>query len=198
MQFIIATGNAHKLLELERTLAPLGIDAVSTKAKGISLDDVEETGTTFEENAYLKAKAACDKTGLPAVADDSGLCVEVLSGAPGIYSARWAGEGATQDELIAKLHSELSGKENKKAKFVSVIALAFSEDDIVIAEGECQGEIIDDKRGAGGFGYDPVFYVPSLGKTFSELSVEDKNKISHRANALKAFAEVLQEKRNDK
>ena len=90
MQFIIATGNAHKLEELERILAPLGIDAVSTKAKGISLDDVEETGETFEENAYLKAKAACEKTGLPAVADDSGLCVDALDGAPGIYSARYA------------------------------------------------------------------------------------------------------------
>ena len=155
---------------------------------------MEEDGKTFTENAVKKALETYKITKTPSIGDDSGLCVEVLSGAPGIYSARWAGEGATQDELIAKLHSELSGKENKKAKFVSVIALAFSEDDIVIAEGECQGEIIDDKRGEGGFGYDPVFYVPSLGKTFSELSVEDKNKISHRANALFALCDKLKER----
>ncbi len=192
MRLIMATNNQGKVKELSALLSS-DFEVLTLKEAGFEIE-VEEDGKTFTENAVKKALETYKITKTPSIGDDSGLCVEVLSGAPGIYSARWAGEGATQDELIAKLHSELSGKENKKAKFVSVIALAFSEDDIVIAEGECQGEIIDDKRGEGGFGYDPVFYVPSLGKTFSELSVEDKNKISHRANALFALCDKLKER----
>lgn len=192
MRLIMATNNQGKVKELSAILSS-DFEVLTLKEAGFEIE-VEEDGKTFTENAVKKALETYKITKTPSIGDDSGLCVEVLSGAPGIYSARWAGEGATQDELIAKLHSELSGKENKKAKFVSVIALAFSEDDIVIAEGECQGEIIDDKRGEGGFGYDPVFYVPSLGKTFSELSVEDKNKISHRANALFALCDKLKER----
>lgn len=192
MRLIMATNNQGKVKELSALLSS-DFEVLTLKEAGFEIE-VEEDGKTFTENAVKKALETYKITKTPSIGDDSGLCVEVLSGAPGIYSARWAGEGATQDELIAKLHSELSGKENKKAKFVSVIALAFSEDDIVIAEGECQGEIIDDKRGEGGFGYDPVFYVSSLGKTFSELSVEDKNKISHRANALFALCDKLKER----
>ena len=192
MRLIMATNNQGKVKELSALLSS-DFEVLTLKEAGFEIE-VEEDGKTFTENAVKKALETYKITKTPSIGDDSGLCVETLSGAPGIYSARWAGEGATQDELIAKLHSELSGKENKKAKFVSVIALAFSEDDIVIAEGECQGEIIDDKRGEGGFGYDPVFYVPSLGKTFSELSVEDKNKISHRANALFALCDKLKER----
>lgn len=192
MRLIMATNNQGKVKELSALLSS-DFEVLTLKEAGFEIE-VEEDGKTFTENAVKKALETYKITKTPSIGDDSGLCVQALSGAPGIYSARWAGEGATQDELIAKLHSELSGKENKKAKFVSVIALAFSEDDIVIAEGECQGEIIDDKRGEGGFGYDPVFYVPSLGKTFSELSVEDKNKISHRANALFALCDKLKER----
>ena len=192
MRLIMATNNQGKVKELSALLSS-DFEVLTLKEAGFEIE-VEEDGKTFTENAVKKALETYKITKTPSIGDDSGLCVEVLSGAPGIYSARWAGEGATQDELIAKLHSELSGKENRKAKFVSVIALAFSEDDIVIAEGECQGEIIDDKRGEGGFGYDPVFYVSSLGKTFSELSVEDKNKISHRANALFALCDKLKER----
>ena len=192
MRLIMATNNQGKVKELSALLSS-DFEVLTLKEAGFEIE-VEEDGKTFTENAVKKALETYKITKTPSIGDDSGLCVEALSGAPGIYSARWAGEGATQDELIAKLHSELSGKENKKAKFISVIALAFSEDDIVIAEGECQGEIIDDKRGEGGFGYDPVFYVPSLGKTFSELSVEDKNKISHRANALFALCDKLKER----
>lgn len=192
MRLIMATNNKGKVKELSALLSS-DFEVLTLKEAGFEIE-VEEDGKTFTENAVKKALETYKITKVPSIGDDSGLCVEALDGAPGIYSARWAGEGASQDELIGKLHNELSGKENKKAKFVSVIALAFSEDDIVIAEGECQGEIIDEKRGEGGFGYDPVFYVPSLGKTFSELSLEDKNKISHRANALFALCDKLKER----
>ena len=192
MRLIMATNNKGKVKELSALLSS-DFEVLTLKEAGFEIE-VEEDGKTFTENAVKKALETYKITKVPSIGDDSGLCVEALDGAPGIYSARWAGEGASQDELIGKLHKELSGKENKKAKFVSVIALAFSEDDIVIAEGECQGEIIDEKRGEGGFGYDPVFYVPSLGKTFSELSLEDKNKISHRANALFALCDKLKER----
>lgn len=189
MRLIMATNNQGKVKELSALLNS-DFEVLTLKEAGFEIE-VEEDGKTFTENAVKKALETYKITKTPSIGDDSGLCVEALSGAPGIYSARWAGEGATQDELISKLHKELSGKDNKKAKFVSVIALAFSENDIVVAEGECHGEIIDEKKGDGGFGYDPVFYVPSLGKTFSELSVEDKNKISHRANALFALCDKL-------
>ena len=192
MRLIMATNNKGKVKELSALLSS-DFEVLTLKEAGFEIE-VEEDGKTFTENAVKKALETYKITKVPSIGDDSGLCVEALDGAPGIYSARWAGEGASQDELIGKLHKELSGKDNKKAKFVSVIALAFSEDDIVIAEGECQGEIIDEKRGEGGFGYDPVFYVPSLGKTFSELSLEDKNKISHRANALFALCDKLKER----
>ena len=189
MRLIMATNNQGKVKELSALLNS-DFEVLTLKEAGFEIE-VEEDGKTFTENAVKKALETYKITKTPSIGDDSGLCAEALSGAPGIYSARWAGEGATQDELISKLHKELSGKDNKKAKFVSVIALAFSENDIVVAEGECHGEIIDEKKGDGGFGYDPVFYVPSLGKTFSELSVEDKNKISHRANALFALCDKL-------
>ena len=189
MRLIMATNNQGKVKELSALLNS-DFEVLTLKEAGFEIE-VEEDGKTFTENAVKKALETYKITKTPYIGDDSGLCVEALSGAPGIYSARWAGEGATQDELISKLHKELSGKDNKKAKFVSVIALAFSENEIVVAEGECHGEIIDEKKGDGGFGYDPVFYVPSLGKTFSELSVEDKNKISHRANALFALCDKL-------
>ena len=192
MRLIMATNNKGKVKELSALLSS-DFEVLTLKEAGFEIE-VEEDGKTFTENAVKKALETYKITKVPSIGDDSGLCVEALDGAPGIYSARWAGEGASQDELIGKLHKELSGKDNKKAKFVSVLALAFSEDDIVIAEGECQGEIIDEKRGEGGFGYDPVFYVPSLGKTFSELSLEDKNKISHRANALFALCDKLKER----
>ena len=192
MRLIMATNNQGKVKELSALLNS-DFEVLTLREAGFEIE-VEEDGKTFAENAVKKALETYKITKTPSIGDDSGLCVEALNGAPGIYSARWAGEGASQDELIGKLHRELSGKENKKAKFISVIALAFSEDDIVIAEGECHGEIIDEKRGEGGFGYDPVFYVPSLGKTFSELSLEDKNKISHRANALFALCDKLKER----
>ena len=194
MQFIIATGNAHKLLELERILAPLGIDAVSTKAKGISLDDVEETGTTFEENAYLKAKAACDKTGLPAVADDSGLCVDALNGEPGVYSARYAGEDATDEQRYQKLLENLKDvpAEKRTARFVSAVCCVWPSGESLTVRGECEGTIGSRPLGENGFGYDPVFMVGE--KSFAQLSAEEKDAISHRGRALVKLQQALQEK----
>lgn len=194
MQFIIATGNAHKLLELERILAPLGIDAVSTKAKGISLDDVEETGTTFEENAYLKAKAACDKTGLPAVADDSGLCVDALNGEPGVYSARYAGEDATDEQRYQKLLENLKDvpAEKRTARFVSAVCCVWPSGESLTVRGECEGTIGAQPLGENGFGYDPVFMVGE--KSFAQLSAEEKDAISHRGRALIKLQQELQQK----
>ncbi len=193
MQFIIATGNAHKLLELERILAPLGIDAVSTKAKGISLDDVEETGTTFEENAYLKAKAACDKTGLPAVADDSGLCVDALNGEPGVYSARYAGEDATDEQRYQKLLENLKDvpAEKRTARFVSAVCCVWPSGESLTVRGECEGTIGSRPLGENGFGYDPVFMVGE--KSFAQLSAEEKDAISHRGRALVKLQQALKE-----
>ena len=194
MQFIIATGNAHKLLELERILAPLGIDAISTKAKGISLDDVEETGTVFEENAYLKAKAACEKTGLPAVADDSGLCVDALNGEPGVYSARYAGENATDADRIEKLLKNLKDvpAEERTARFVSAVCCVWPNGETLTVRGECEGLIGFAPLGENGFGYDPVFMVG--GKSFAQLSAEEKDAISHRGRALVKLQQALKEK----
>ena len=193
MQFIIATGNAHKLLELERILAPLGIDAVSTKAKGISLDDVEETGTTFEENAYLKAKAACDKTGLPAVADDSGLCVDALNGEPGVYSARYAGEDATDEQRYQKLLENLKDvpAEKRTARFVSAVCCVWPSGESLTVRGECEGTIGSRPLGENGFGYDPVFMVGE--KSFAQLSAVEKDAISHRGRALVKLQQALKE-----
>ncbi len=192
MQFIIATGNAHKLLELERILAPLGIDAVSTKAKGISLEDVEETGTTFEENAYLKAKAACEKTGLPAVADDSGLCVDALNGEPGVYSARYAGENATDAQRIEKLLFNLKDvpKEKRTARFVSAVCCVWPNGETLTVRGECEGTIGFQPLGENGFGYDPVFMVGD--QSFAQLTAEQKDALSHRGRALVKLQKELQ------
>ncbi len=194
MQFIIATGNAHKLLELERILAPLGIDAVSTKTLGISLDDVEETGETFEENAYIKAKAACDKTGLPAVADDSGLCVDALNGQPGVYSARYAGENATDGQRIEKLLENLQDvpKEHRTARFVSAVCCVWPNGDTLSVRGECEGTIGFSPLGENGFGYDPVFMVGE--KSFAQLTAEEKDAVSHRGRALIKLQQELQQK----
>ncbi|HEX3040344.1 MAG TPA: XTP/dITP diphosphatase [Caproiciproducens sp.] len=185
--FIIATHNQKKLNELERILEPLNISAVTAE-----LEEVEETGTTFRENAYLKAEAACRQTGMPAVADDSGLMVDALDGAPGVYSARYAGEGASDADRIAKLLANLKEvpKEKRTAKFVSAVCCVFPDGKRIDVQGECPGVIAFEPHGNGGFGYDPVFLVN--GKSFAELSAEEKDSISHRGRALKKLAEQLQ------
>ena len=154
MKFVIATHNQHKLQELQRILAPLGIEAITA-----DLSEVEETGTTFAENAFLKAQSACRETGLPAVADDSGLEVESLDGRPGVYSARYAGENATDAQRMEKLLGELEGvpAEKRGARFVSAVCCVFPDGERIQAEGECPGAIAFAPAGEDGFGYDPVF-----------------------------------------
>ena len=192
MRDIVATHNPKQLIELSRILQPLGIDAVTDRDLGRELPEVEETGTTFEQNAYLKAASACKETGLPAIADDSGLMVDALDGAPGVYSARYAGEGATDADRIQKLLHELQGvpADKRGAHFVSAVCCVFPNGDTLTARGECPGVIGDAPRGEGGFGYDPVFVVED-GRSYAELSAEEKDAISHRGRALRAFREKL-------
>ena len=188
MKFVIATHNKHKLQELQRILTPLGIEAVTA-----DLSEVEETGTTFAENACLKAKAACKATGLPAVAEDSGLEVDALDGRPGVYSARYAGEGATDAQRIEKLLGELSEvpAEKRGARFVSAICCVFPNGDILRAEGDCPGSIAFVPAGEDGFGYDPIFLCGE--KTFAQMTAAEKDAVSHRGKALEKFNLVLKE-----
>ncbi len=191
MNFIIATNNEHKLKELERILSPLGINAKSPKELGISLGDVEENGETFADNAYLKAYAACGRSGLPAIADDSGLCVDALGGRPGVFSARYDGENATDRDKIKKLLKELDGvpSQERTARFVCSVCCVFPNRDKITAEGKCEGKIALEPDGNGGFGYDPVFLYN--GVSFGRLTAEKKDSVSHRGNALREFREVL-------
>lgn len=191
--FVIATHNQNKVKEFGRILAPMNISVTTAP-----LDEVEETGTTFAENAFLKADAACRQTGMPAVADDSGLMVDALGGAPGVYSARYAGENATDRDRIEKLLENLKDvpAEKRTGKFVSAICCVFPDGRRMEAQGECRGMIAFAPRGNGGFGYDPIFLVN--GKTFGELSPQEKDSVSHRGRALALFAEMLRnEKEND-
>lgn len=199
MQFIVATHNAKKLIELNRILEPLGIAAVTDSELGIALPEVEETGETFEDNALLKAESACKHSGLPAVADDSGLMVDALNGAPGVYSARYAGEGATDEQRNSKLLNELQDvpEEKRTAQFVSAVCCVFPNGDRLIARGTCPGRIGYEPQGNGGFGYDPVFIVSEglagAGKTYAELTAEEKDQISHRGNALRLLSRQLED-----
>lgn len=179
---VIATRNKGKLEEFKVILADK-YDEILSLSDFDAFPEIEETGSSFRENAFIKAKAACDFLEVDAIADDSGLVVEALGGAPGIYSARYAGKNASDHENNEKLLLELEGKENRDAKFVCCIALVLKDGTRKFFEGECRGRIISEKRGTSGFGYDPVFYVPRYGKTIAELGPEIKNKISHRAMA---------------
>lgn len=192
MKFIMATNNAHKVVELSRILLPLGIDVVSAKDAGITLDDVEETGTTFAENAFLKANAAFIKTGMPAVADDSGLCVDALDGRPGIYSARYGGDGATDSEKNIKLLDELKNvcDKDRTAHFTSAICCILEDGTRIDVEGICKGKIAFEPHGNGGFGYDPIFMCGQ--KCYAELSGEEKDAISHRGIALRKLKAELE------
>lgn len=191
MTFIIATNNQKKLVELSRILNPLGIQALSAREAGVCLDEVEETGTTFEENARLKAQAALQKTGMPAVADDSGLMVDALNGEPGVYSARYGGEGATDAQKNEKLLKNLEAVpgEARTARFVSAVCCLFPDGREIMVRGECEGSIAYAPRGEGGFGYDPVFLVGE--RSYAELSPSEKDAVSHRGKALRGLAEEL-------
>lgn len=195
MKFIIATGNPKKLIELNRILNPLGIDAITAKEASINLEDVEETGKTFEENAKIKAMAAAKLTNLAVVADDTGLCVDALNGAPGVYTARYAGENATDQQRYEKLLSALKGvpHEKRTAHFSTCICCILPNKEEIIVSGRCDGFIAQKPHGTNGFGYDPVFELEN-GESLAELTAKEKDKISHRGNALRNFKAKLQEK----
>ncbi|WP_312641964.1 XTP/dITP diphosphatase [Hydrogenoanaerobacterium sp.] len=192
MTLIVATQNAGKVREFKRILDPLGIIVLSLADIELNVD-VEETGSTFAENAKIKAQTIMQLCALPAIADDSGLCVDALGGAPGVYSARYAGEGASDDQRINKLLSELKNvpDEKRTAHFVSSICCSFPSGDEITAEGTCEGKIGYEKRGENGFGYDPVFITEH--GSFSEITAEQKDEISHRGKALREFYEKLKE-----
>ena len=191
MRFVLATHNPGKLREMGEILKDFGIEVVSPRDLGITVD-VEETGTTFAENALLKAKAICKATKLPAIADDSGLCVDALNGAPGVYSARYGGEGLDDKGRYMLLLSSLRGAPTRAAHFACAVACAFPNGDTLTAEGRCDGSIAYAPLGEGGFGYDPVFLLPGTGKTFGQLTQEEKSAVSHRGRALKDFAGKLE------
>lgn len=193
---VLASGNKGKLREIERILGELGIEVVPQSEFGVT--DADETGTTFIENALIKARHAAEGTGLAAIADDSGIVVDALGGRPGVYSARYAGPGASDEDNNKRLLEELSGvpDEQRGAAFRCVACLVFPDDaDPVIAEGEWRGRILLEPRGGGGFGYDPLFFVPELGCSSAELSPEEKNARSHRGKALTELARKLRELR---
>ena len=190
-RLVLASNNAGKLRELAAILVPLGVTLVAQGELGVS--EAEEPHPTFVENALAKARHAAQITGLPALADDSGICVEALYGEPGVHSARFAGAPKSNARNNARLIELLAGRANRRAEYVCVIALLRSARDPrpLIAEGSWAGEIIDTPRGTGGFGYDPHFLLAALGQTAAELDPEEKNAISHRGQALRQLVEAL-------
>ncbi len=191
MKFIIATHNQKKLAEMQRILSPLGVDVLTADMAGFTLTDVEETGTTFRENALLKAKSGCEETGWPCIADDSGLCVDALDGAPGVYSARFSGVHGNDEVNIEKLLFELKDvpAEKRTAHFACAVCVCFPDGRTLEILGKCEGSIGFEKKGSDGFGYDPVFMVGD--RSFAELSAEEKDAVSHRGNALRKLAQEL-------
>jgi len=192
---IIATSNSHKLKEIKSILLDFPIEIKSMDEIGLGGLEIVEDGSTFEENAIIKAKTVMDKTGFPCIADDSGLEVDAINKAPGIYSARFAGEKATDEKNNEKLLDLLGDipEKDRTARFVCAIALVFPEGNNIVTRGTCEGIIGFTQKGKGGFGYDPLFIVPSLNMTFGEIDPNVKNKISHRANALEKLKESLRE-----
>ena len=191
MKYVLATHNPGKLKEMGAILARFGVEVVSPKDLGLTVD-VEETGTTVAENAMLKAKAICAAAQLPAIADDSGLCVDALNGGPGVYSARYGGEGLDDRGRYMLLLNNMRGQTTRAAHFACAIACAFPNGDTLTAEGRCDGTIAFAPMGEGGFGYDPVFFVPEKAKTFGQLTAEEKSAISHRGRALESFVGKLE------
>lgn len=193
MTLVAATGNAHKLQEIRAILSNFTV--ISEKEAGFS-GDVEETGETFLENALIKARAVSEKTGLPAIADDSGICAEVLRGAPGVHSARYAsedGHNSSDEDNRALLLKNLAGEKNRRAWFTSAVAVVFPDGREVTAEGHTYGHILEKETGEGGFGYDCLFFSDDLQKSFGEASPAEKNAVSHRGRALEALAAKLRE-----
>jgi XTP/dITP diphosphohydrolase len=190
MKFVLATHNPGKLKEMSDILGALGLEVVSPADLGLTVD-VEETGETFTENAMLKARAVCGEAGLPAIADDSGLCVDALNGGPGVYSARYGGEGLDDRGRYMLLLNSMRGVPTRSAHFETAVACAFPNGETLTAAGRCDGAIAFAPMGTGGFGYDPVFLVPERAKTFGQMTEEEKAALSHRGRALRAFAKEL-------
>ena len=193
MRVILASNNENKLREMQQILSPLGWEILRQKEVGLHLDP-DENGETFEDNSRIKAEAVMQASGLPAIADDSGVSVDALNGAPGVHSARYGGAACNTDEdrnqfLLKNMEQVPDG--SRGAKFVSVITMAYPDGRIVSARGELAGEILRQEQGNGGFGYDPLFYIPAEGCTMAELTPERKNEISHRAVALQNFVNQL-------
>lgn len=196
MKLVLATNNKDKVREMKNLLRDLPVE-ILTAADFDDFPEIEETGTTLEENAVLKAEGIFRATGLPSLADDSGLEVDYLNGAPGVYSSRYAGPGCTYDDNNRKLLMAMAGvpREQRTARFRCVIAICFGQGDTQIVEGKAEGYITEKKSTAtNGFGYDPVFFYPPHDKTFAELTLDEKNAISHRGLALKAAREILRER----
>lgn len=195
MKMVLASKNPHKLVEIQKIVERFDIQLVLESELGVDID-VEETGTTFEENSLLKAKAVMEATGLPALADDSGIAVDALNGTPGVYSARYGFDDSLDD--WGRLQLLLKNTENvpdgqRQAQFVCVITLMTPDGQVIQARGEVHGELLRAPAGTGGFGYDPIFYYPPLGKTLAEVAPEEKNQVSHRARALKVLYEKMKE-----
>ena len=192
MKFILASQNQHKLVEMQNILSAHGVEVVLQSELGLHVE-VEETGATFAENAMLKAKAVMAASGLPAIADDSGVCVDALNGAPGVYSARYGGPELDDVGRYRLLLENMRGARDRTAHFTSAIACAFPNGDTIEAEGICPGMIAYAPQGDGGFGYDPVFFLPQLRKTYAQLTPEEKAAVSHRGKALEVFDQKLRE-----
>ena len=193
MKVILASKNAHKLEELSAILGQLGFEIALESEYGLDIE-VEETGTTFEENSLLKAEAVMKASGLPVLADDSGLMVDALCGAPGVYSARYGHKSSDAERTAYLLENMIDvPDEARTAKFVCVITCLWPDGRKIVARGECPGQILHEVHGSNGFGYDPVFYLPERGKTYAELAAEEKNAISHRARALQEFCRIYRE-----
>lgn len=191
MQFVLASHNQKKLKELSSILNGLGIEVIPLPEDA---PEPEENGKTFEENARIKALAAHQYTGLPAIADDSGLAVDALSGAPGVYSARYCSGSDADRNLFLLKNMEYVDECERQARFVCAICCILADGQEIVVRGECEGEILTEQHGTGGFGYDPLFYVREYDCTFAELPAEVKNRISHRAHALEKLAAVLRKK----
>ena len=195
MKVVLASHNQKKMVEMKAILSQMGVEVLSQAEVGVDLEP-EETGTTFEENARIKAQAVMQATGLPAIADDSGLMVDALGGDPGVYSARYGGPGLDDTGRWQLLLKNMAGESNRACKFVSVICCAFPDGGEVMARVECPGILAQGPSGDGGFGYDPIFYLPQLGKTMAQLTPAEKNQISHRARALAGFQKEWERQRH--
>ena len=191
MKILIATHNKHKLSEMARILEPMGYEVVTDTILGFELTEVEENGVTFLENARIKAESGCRESGLPCIADDSGLCVDALNGEPGVFSARYSGEHGDDEANNRKLLENLKDvpTEKRTARFECAICVSFPDGNEITARGTCEGWIGYEKRGENGFGYDPLFMVGE--RSFAEFSAEEKDACSHRGNALKILSEKL-------